>query len=76
MVKPLNKNISNENELKIILLIKMIKIWITYNINNNNILYNLTFVIVKFPNLKSQILKFKKKILYGNNVNSKSKSKQ
>ena len=44
-----------KNELKIILLIKIIKIWITNNINNNNILHNLTFVILQFPNLKSQI---------------------
>ena len=65
MVKPLNKNISNENELKIILLIKMIKIWITNNINNNNILNNLTFVILQSLNLKSQIKKFKKKIYMG-----------
>ena len=44
-----------KNELKIILLIKIIKIWITNNNNNNNILYKLTFVILQFPNLKSQI---------------------
>ena len=44
-----------KNELKIILLIKMVKLWITNNIDNNNILYNLTFVILQFPNLKSQI---------------------